>query len=192
MRLYHTPQTRSTRILWALEEVGAPYDVTLVSREEKSGEEHRARHPLGRSPVVHDGEGYVFESAAICFQLADLHPEAGLIPPTGSHERALVYQWAFFAMTEVEPHFVEIAFRDSSDDAKAKATASLGAALAVVQDALGGDEYLVGGRFGVADLVLGAVLASANNFSLLDGFPGLVAYVGRLNERDARKRALAA
>jgi glutathione S-transferase len=78
MRLYHMPGSRSTRVLWMLEEIGVPYEVTLMTREERKTAEHIVRHPLGRVPVVELDDGsLLFESAAICMQLADLHPEAG-------------------------------------------------------------------------------------------------------------------
>ena len=108
MRLYHVPNTRSTRVLWLLEEIGAPYDLTLMTGDERRGEEHASRHPLGRVPVIEDEEGFVFESLAILLHIADLHPEAGLIPPPGSHDRALAYQWSVFAMTELEPAVLEV------------------------------------------------------------------------------------
>jgi len=104
IRLYHLPGSRSTRILWMLEEIGVPYEVKLMTREERKTAEHIGRHPLGRVPVVElDDGGFLFESAAICLQLADLHPEARLIPPPGSPARGRVYQWCLFAMTELEP-----------------------------------------------------------------------------------------
>src|SRR6202035_6002295 len=100
MRLYHVPGSRSTRVLWMLEEIGAPYELTVMAREDRKSAAHISRHPLGRVPVVEFDDGrLLFESAAICIQLADLHPEADLIPPVGSPERGLVYQWSFFAMT---------------------------------------------------------------------------------------------
>ena len=110
MRIFHREYAgRPIRVAWTLEELGEPYELTTMTREEGKGAEHLARHPLGRVPVLEDGEGTLFESAAICLHLADLHPEAGLIPSLGSHERALVYvngaldrvagegAWAFFA-----------------------------------------------------------------------------------------------
>ena len=80
LRVYHREYAgRPIRALWTLEEIGAPYELTLMNWEEGSGEEHRARHPLGRVPVLEDDEGYVFESTAICLHLADLHPQAELL-----------------------------------------------------------------------------------------------------------------
>jgi len=183
MRLYHVPGTRSTRVLWLLEETGAPYDLTVLAREDRQTDEHRARHPLGRVPVIEEDGGHVIESAAIALHVADAHSAAGLIGPLGSHERALAYQWVVFAMTELEPRVVEKQRDPDVDPERFRAAAQ------VVEDALDGHEYLVGDRFGVADVVLGAVLIYAKRFDLTDGFPRLEAYVERLEERPARKRA---
>jgi glutathione S-transferase len=90
-RLFFMQRTRPDRVLWALNEVGAPSQSTWVASEERRSPEHRARHPLGRVPAFELDDGTVmFESAAICLQLADLYPESGLLPPPGSSARALV------------------------------------------------------------------------------------------------------
>ncbi len=103
MRLYHAPGSRGTRVVWTLEEIGEPYEVAIVTREDRSSDEHRRRHPLGRVPALELDDGRtMFESAAICLHLADLYPDAGLIAPVGTFERALTYQWSVCAMTEVE------------------------------------------------------------------------------------------
>jgi glutathione S-transferase len=108
-RLYQREGARRPRrVRWALEEVGAPYDYVVMDSEAGRGEEHARRHPLGRVPSLETDEGTLFESAALCLYIADLHPQAGLIPPTGTHERGEVYQWAFFAMTELEPAMVHL------------------------------------------------------------------------------------
>jgi glutathione S-transferase len=102
-RLYYMPRTRSSRVLWLLEEIGAPYDLTEIKGAQRRSEEHLRRHPLGRVPALELGDGAtMFESAAICLQLADLNPSAGLIGPVGSTRRGLVYQWVVFAVSELE------------------------------------------------------------------------------------------
>src|SRR5438477_7731184 len=102
-RLYYMPRTRSIRVLWMLEEIGEPYDLTQIAGAERRSAEHLRRHPLGRVPALELADGTtMFESAAICLQLADMNPAAGLIPPPGSSERALVYQWLVFAVAELE------------------------------------------------------------------------------------------
>lgn len=182
---------RPIRVIWTLEELAQPYDLTVMTWEERSGEDHRARHPLGRVPVMQDDEGFVFESAAICLHLADLHPEGGLIAPVGTHERALAYQWACFSPAELEPPLVEAAmFNESDPERAAKARRRFSEAADAVANAMAGEEYLVGGRFGVADILVGTALA----FTERAGFPeelsdSLKDYVARLHDRPAYKRA---
>src|SRR3954447_26234608 len=129
MRLYHQPRSRSTRVLWLAEEAGAPLDVIVIEREEKVTEDYRKMHPLSRSPAYVEEGGPVFESAALCLHLADRHPEAGLIAAPGSHERALQYQWCFFAMTELEAPLVDAGrqlWKDSGEPDAAIVESALG------------------------------------------------------------------
>jgi glutathione S-transferase len=194
MRVFHREHTgRPMRVAWTLEELGEPYELVVMDWEEGRSEEHRKRHPIRRVPVLEDDEGYVFESAAICMHLADLHPQAGLIPELGSHDRALVYQWCCFAPAELEPHLVEAATHAESDPERAaKARTRLDEAVGAVAGRLDGDEYLVGGRFTVADVLVGTALA----FTARAGFPealpaNLKQYTERLAQRPAYKRAAA-
>lgn len=193
MRLYHVPGTRSSRVHWLLEEVGKPYDLTVMTREERHEPAHLARHPLGRVPVIDDGEGRVFESAGICLHIAECNPEAGLIPAAGTHDRALVYQWVFFAMLEMEPAIVEKYVYGETDAARAAAgVGSYRKAAQLIEDELAGKEYLVGGKFSVADVVAGGVLNFASHLGMNDGFPNIAKYLERLNARPALLRANAA
>jgi glutathione S-transferase len=192
VRLYHVPPSRSTRVLWLLEEIGEPYELTVMKRDDRQTDEHRRRHPLGRVPVLEDEEGFLFESAALCLQLADLHPNAQLNWPLGTHERGLVYQWTVFAMAELEPAIIEVRRHREDDPVRAQAGVErFQAAAAAVEQALDGHEYLVGERFSVADLVCGAVLIFAKSAGLTDEFPNIEAYVERLEARPARERATA-
>jgi glutathione S-transferase len=175
-----------------LEEVGAPYELTVMTREEGAGEGHRQRHPLGRVPVLEDDDGFLFESAALCLHIGDLHPEAGLVPPVGTHERALVYQWACFAPAELEPPLFEAWTQAERDPERAAtARARFRAAAEAVAEALDGGEHLVGGRFSVADVLVGsAVLFTTRARITEDVPPSLMEYVGRLGQRPAFQRAL--
>lgn len=192
MRLYHYPRTRATRVLWLLEEVGEPYDVTVLEWDDRESPEHLARHPLGRVPVVEVDDGaYVFESAAICLHIADAHPDADLIPPVGTHDRARAYQWTFFAMTELETALlVADSFREVDEKKQAEAVRRFRKAAWVVDNELDGKDYLVRNTFGVADVVVGGVLAYARRLELLDRMDRILAYLDRLEERPARQRAL--
>jgi glutathione S-transferase len=182
------------RVAWVYEELGEPYDLAIMSREESKGEEHRTRHPLGRVPVLDDGEGYVFESAAICLHLADLHPEAGLAPAPGTHERALVYQWSIFVPAELEPPLIEAAMEAERDPERSRrARRRFEQAAAAVAGALGERAYLVGDRFTVADVLVSSAIGFTRRAGGWDELPGpLRDYVERMDERPARQRALAA
>jgi glutathione S-transferase len=197
MRLHHQPGTRSTRVLWLLEELGVPFDLTVMARETKRTPEYLALHPLGRSPVLEEEGGPVFESGALLLHLADQHPEAGLIGPPGSHRRALQYQWSFFGMTDVECALMDIArqaWKDSGEphaDVVERATERFVATAGVIEAALGNGEYLVDDTFSVADIVVGSVLGFARGASLAELPAGVVPYVDRLDARPARQRAVA-
>jgi glutathione S-transferase len=193
MRLYHREHAgRPIRVAWILEELGEPYEVTKMTREEGKGEEHRGRHPLGRVPVLEDDDGFVFESAAICLHLADLHPDGGLAPPPGTHERALLYQWTIFAPAELEPPLIEFAMQAERDpDRAATARGRFDAAAGAVSSALDGSEYLIGGRLTVADILIGSTLAFTERIGFADELPGnLRDYLVRLTQRPARQRAV--
>ena len=133
----------------------------------------------------------MFESAAICLQLADLNPDAGLIGPVGSTERGLVYQWVVFAVAELEaPLFRWIrelaeGITDSPAAERFKqAAGALGAELAE-------RDWLVADRFSVADVMCASVLQGANSRELLRPWPGLEAYVQNSEARPAFARAAA-
>jgi glutathione S-transferase len=184
-------------VLWLLEELGVPFDLTVMAREVKRTPEYRALHPLGRSPVLEEDGGPVFESAALILHLADQNLDAGLIAPLGSHERALQYQWSFFAMTDMESALVDISrqlWRDSGEpdtEVIERAAARFVATAEVIEKALGDDEYLVDNAFSVADIVVGSVLAFARTGELTELPAGVVQYVDRLEARPARQRAVA-
>ena len=174
VRLYYMPRTRSSRTLWMLEEIGAPYELTEIAGAERRSPAHLERHPLGRVPALELEDGTVmFESAAICLQLADLHPEAGLSAPVGSSERALVYQWVLFAMTELEgPLFRWLGeLRDGVSEPSASQQRFADAA-AALQTALVDRDWLVNGRFTAPDLVCASLLSGAESRGQLEPWPG--------------------
>src|SRR5689334_5415763 len=187
MRVYHRDHAgRPIRAAWTLEEAGQPYEITKMSYEEGKGPEHLTRHPLGRVPVLEDDSGrLLFESAAICLQIADTNPTAGLIPAPGTHERGLVYQWAVFGPAEIEPPLIESAiYMESDPERSAKALGRFEKAVGAVSDALGENEYLVGDSFSVADVMVGSALAFTKRAGRVDLLPeNLQAYIARLAER---------
>ena len=161
--------------------------------EEGSGEEHRKRQPLGRVPVVRFDDGYVFESAAICLHLADLYPDAGLIGGLGTYSRGLTYQWSIFAPAELEPPLIEAAiFRETQPERAEKARGRFFKAANAVEQSLDGEEYLVDGRFGVADVLVSTALSFAGTGAKFPGrFPPVLDdYLTKLFERPAYQRAV--
>jgi glutathione S-transferase len=189
IHLYHVPGSRSTRVLWMLEEIGVPYELTVMTREDRKTAEHLSRHPLGRVPVVEFDDGRrLFESAAICIELADLHPEAGLIPPVGSPDRGLVYQWSFFAMTELEPPIFQWirARREHAD--QTEPSERYQAAAAVLDAALADRDWLLE-NFGVADVICAGVAGITHRAELTHEPERVRAYVDRAHSRAANRHA---
>jgi glutathione S-transferase len=191
-RLYYMPRTRSSRVLWLLEEIGQPYDLTQIAGAERRSAQHLQRHPLGRVPALELSDGTtMFESAAICLQLADMYPDAGLIAPPGSSQRALVYQWVLFAVAELEaPLFRwigELGDGTTESPSRDRFTAAAGA----MQSVLDAREWLLGANFSVADVMCASVLQGANSRELLRPWPALEAYVQRSQARPAHARAAA-
>jgi glutathione S-transferase len=189
IRLYHVPSSRSTRVLWMLEEIGVPYEVKLMTREERKTAEHIGRHPLGRVPVVELDDGsFLFESAAICLQLADLHPEARLIPPPGSPARGHAYQWCLFAMTELEPPVFRwmTARREGADQTEMAECYHVAAA--VLDAALADREWLLE-TFSVADVICASVAGITHRAELTYEPERVRGYVERARARPANQSA---
>jgi glutathione S-transferase len=191
-RLYHREGAgRPPRVRWALEEAGASYEYVVMDKEEGGGPEHARRHPLGRVPVLETDEGLLFESAALCLHIADSNPDANLIAPLGTRERAQTYQWVFFGMTELEAAMLRILIARHRDDAKGLATGEerMAKVAAALEAALDSNDYIVGGRFTIADVVLGGVLESARKYDTFPDSPVLRAYLERLDARPAKQLA---
>lgn len=191
-RLYYMPRTRSSRVLWLLEEIGEPYELTEIAGAQRRSAEHLRRHPLGRVPALELGDGTtMFESAAICLQLADLNPTAGLIAPLGSAERALVYQWVVFAVAELEAPLFRWIRELGEGTTQSAAHDRFAQAAATIESALDQDDWLLSSHFTVADVMCASVLQGANSRELLRPWAGLEAYVHRSESRPAYARAAA-
>lgn len=192
MKLYYVPRSRSTRVLWTLEELGVPYELVVMAPEERFGEEHRKRHPLGRVPVIEFDDGrLLFESAAICLHLADLHLDAGLMPPLRSAERALAYQWTFFAMTELEKRVFDWLFASRRGDDVSEHASGFEPLRTALTNGLGDKQWLTGDAFTVADLLCGTMLANAYHRELLTDDGPLRSFAERAQARPAAQRAQA-
>jgi glutathione S-transferase len=186
---------RDMRVRWALEEVGQPYDIRLVSFSEMKEPAHRALHPFGQIPTFEEGDLALFESGAIVFHVAERH--VGLLPKE-ANARARAIMWMFAALNTVEPPLVEYGMarllerdkpwfeqRQPMLEERARKT------LAALASRLGDGEWLEG-TFTAGDLMMIGVLFRSKVTGILDQYPNLSAYVARGEARPAFQRAFAA
>jgi glutathione S-transferase len=186
---------RDTRVRWALEEVGQPYDVRYVPRSEMKGSEHLERHPFGQIPTYEDGELCLFESGAIVFHLAERYP--GLFPEDPD-ARARAVMWMFAALSSVEPPILDLATvrihegdRPWSQERLPLVVGRIRERLEMLSARLGDAEWL-DGEFSAGDLMMVSVLLRLKPSGLLFEFPTLAAYVARGEARPAYRRAFEA
>jgi glutathione S-transferase len=191
MRLYEFAPTRSIRVRWTLRELGVEFEavsVDLIAGEHRRPE-FLAINPAGKLPVLVDGDRVLTESVAIVLYLAEKYPAEGLIP-RDLGERAQIYRWLLFTATELEQPLWRIARHTSLYPEERRlpgdvelAREEFGAMAAVLDAHMQGRQYVVGERVTVADLVLAYTLDWANEVQLLDGLPGLRAYMTRMYDR---------
>lgn len=183
---------RDTRVRWALEEVGQPYEVRLVSFRAMKEPAHLALHPFGQIPSYEEGELALFETGSIVFHIAGHH--AGLLPDD-ANAQARAITWMFAAVNTVEPPILEFANARllESDKPWSKERLPLVAdrvrdRLKLLSARLGNAEWLDGG-FSAGDLMMVSVLLRLRASGILDEFANLAAYVARGEARPAYKRA---
>jgi glutathione S-transferase len=183
---------RDFRVRWALEEVGQPYDVRLLSFSQMKEPAHRALHPFGQIPTYEEGDVALFESGAIVLYIGELH--AGLLPKDPS-ARARAIAWMFSALTTIEPPIVErsmavIFERDKSwyEERQAMLDDRVRARLGELATRLGDAEWL-DGAFSAGDLMMVTVLRRLAGYGILEQYPTLTAYIARAEARPAYKRA---
>jgi glutathione S-transferase len=198
VKLYYVPRTRASRPRWLLEELGVPYELFRLdtSKKETRAPEHLARHPLGHVPVLEADGIRIFESMAICLWLAERYADKGLLAPAGTPARAETYQWLFFAATELEPPLQAISTQGRKPEAERdaarvdEARRQFLAAAAVIEARLAGRTWLVGDAFSVADVVVGSVLLWGKSSVGVEGLSQMTAYLARLKDRPAWRRAV--
>ena len=186
---------RDTRVRWALEEVGQPYEVRLVSFHAMKEPAHLALHPFGQIPTYEEGDLALFETGAIVLHIAEHH--AGLLPDD-ANVRARAIAWIFAALNTVEPPILELANAKLLESDKPWGKERLRLVEDRVRDRLKqlaarlGDADWLDGSFSVGDLMMVSVLLRLKPSGILDEFPNLAAYVARGEARPAYKRAFAA
>jgi glutathione S-transferase len=183
---------RDMRVRWALEEVGQPYDVRLVSFSEMKQPAHRALHPFGQIPTYEEGDLALFESGAIIFHVAERH--SGLLPGD-ANARARAIAWMFAALNTVEPPIVELEQapyleRDKSwyEERLPMLEDRVRVRLRDLSSRLGDSDWL-DGEFSAGDLMMVMVLRRLDGTDILNEYPNLAAYVARGEARPAYRRA---
>lgn len=186
---------RDTRVRWALEELGQPYEVRYLSFRAMKEPAHLRLHPFGQIPTLEEGDLVLFETGAIVLHLAQSH--AGLLPDE-ANARARAIAWMFAALNTVEPPILDLAIakfqegdRPWTQERLPLVQDRIRARLAQLSARLGDADWL-DGAFSAGDLMMASVLLRLRPSGLLDEFPSLAAYVARGEARPAYRRAFAA
>lgn len=186
---------RDTRVRWALEEVGQPYDVRLLTFAEMKQPAHLALNPFGQIPTYEDGDVALFETGSILLHIAGHHP--GLLPKDAK-ARARAISWMFAAVNTVEPPILDFqnaklfeADKPWAKDRLPLVEDRVHARLKQLSAYLGDAEWL-DSAFSVADIMMVHVVQRLKLSGLLDGYPNLTAYIARAEARPAFQRAFAA
>ncbi|NVP55728.1 glutathione S-transferase family protein [Mycoplana rhizolycopersici] len=186
---------RDMRVRWALEEVGQPYEVRLVSFKAMKEPAHLALQPFGQIPTYEEDGLVLFETGAILLHIAERH--AGLLPDD-AHARARAITWMFAALNTVEPPTVDREVARYLEGDRVWYEERLPLIDERIRKRLGelaarlGDAEWLDGAFSAGDLLMVTVLRRLEGSGILDDYPTLSAYVARGQTRPAYKRAFAA
>ena len=199
LKVHFAPNSRAGRIIWLLEELELPYEVNNMAFHPKDlkSDEHRKRHPLGRIPVLDDGDIRIYESGAIVEYVLERHKNGGLKPSVEDKNYPEFLQWFHYCEGMVMPPINTIVVQtillppDRRDETVlGQAQRLLTKSLAPVDEALEGKEYLIG-NFSAADIMLGHACFMSNRMGCVpDEMPNLKNYVENITNRPAFKIAI--
>jgi glutathione S-transferase len=188
--LFHHPFSRAANVVWMLEEVGAPYELrfTDIMKGAHKAPDVVALNPMGKLPVLTDGDAVVTESAAIALYLADRYAYGRLAPKIeDAAARATYLRWSFFAPSVIEPGAMAKGAGWTYKDSQA-GWGGYDTMLGAMEQAVTGREYLLGDMFSMADVVFGGTLRFMLMFKMVDARPAFTAYAERLSARPALQR----
>lgn len=188
--LHHHPYSRAANVLWMLEELALPYELNYV--DIMTGEHKKpafvALNPMGKLPILVDGDVVVTESAAIGLYLADRYGPGVLAPALDDPARAAYLRWSLFAPSVIEPG----ALAKSNDWPFKPSSAGWGdhaAMLDAIEAAITPGPFLLGERFSMADIIFGGTVRYMLRFAMLEARPAFTAYAERLSARPASRVA---
>ncbi len=173
-----------------LEEVGKPYELKFVDimKGGTKGPEIVALNPMGKLPLLVDGDAVVTEAAAIGLYLADRYSSGNLAPKLDDPARGTYLRWSLFAPSVIEPGAMA-KLNDWTFKPSQAGWGTYEAMIASMDSAIAGKEFVLGDRFSMADCVFGGTVRFMLRFKMIEGTPALVDYAARLGERPAAKRA---
>ena len=190
--VYHHPFTRAANVVWMLEEAEVQYELRYV---DIMGGDHKdpkivAMNPMGKLPILTDGDTVVTESAAIGLYLADRYAYGRLAPRADDPARGTYLRWSLFAPSVIEPGSMAKAAGWSYKEGQA-GWGSHDAMLSAMESAVGKGDFILGKQFSMADIIFGGTLRFMLMFKMIDPRPSFVAYAERLGARPALQRAQA-
>ncbi|WP_428262859.1 glutathione S-transferase family protein [Haliangium sp.] len=190
--LYHHPFSRAATVLWMLEELGRPYELRYVDLQagEQRKPEFLALNPMGKLPVLTDGDTVVTETAAIGLYLADRYALGRLAPQLDDPARATYLRWSLYAPSVIEPGAMAKAsgweFRPQQ-----AGWGDFETMMDAIERAIGAGPWVLGEQFSMADVIFGGTVSYLLRFKLLDPRPVLTEYAERLTSRPAAQAATA-
>jgi glutathione S-transferase len=190
--LYHASPSRSSIIMWMLEEIGQPYDIKLLklSEGDNTKPDYLAINPMGKVPALKHGDTVITEVAAICTYLADEFPQAKLNVPVGEPRRGTYLKWLFFGPSVIEPAMTDRAFpRKEAPRAAALGWRDFDIVLDIVAKSVAKGPFLMGEQFTAADVVIGSGLRYGMMFKMIPERKEFTDYVARFAARPAAQRA---
>ena len=194
LTLYHAAPSRSSVVLWMLEELGEPYDIHLLSlkKGDNRAPEYLAVNPMGKVPALRHRDVVITEVAAICAYLADAYPKAGLNIPLDDAQRGPYLKWLFFGPGVLETAVLDRAYPRSGEPSRAAlGYGDFDTTMNVLANAVTPGPFLMGDRFTAADVVIGSNLRWGTIFKMIPERKEFADYVGRFADRPAAKRAQA-
>jgi glutathione S-transferase len=194
LTLYHASPSRSSVVLWMLEEIGEPYDIHLLSLKHGTHREpdYLAVNPMGKVPALRHGDTIITEVAAICTYLADAFPQAGLNIPLDDPRRGPYLKWLFFGPSVLESAMMDRAFpRAAEARREALGYGDFDTTVDVLANAVTPGPFLTGDKFTAADVVVGSTLRWGTLFKLFPERKEFADYMARFADRPAAQRAQA-
>ncbi|MBV1876757.1 MAG: glutathione S-transferase [Pseudomonadales bacterium] len=198
LTIYHVPRTRSIRVIWLCEELNLPYQVESISfaPEYRASPEWRKMNPVGKVPVLTDGDLTMFESGAMVQYILDRYADGRLQPVAGTPEHAIYLQWSWFAeatfarpLGEIVAHRRAFPKDQEKPDIVAEMQARSTVCLTAIDKVLADKEYITG-EFSAADVMLGYTVMLTEMLAPADNCPNAMAYWERLKQRKACQIAI--